>query len=76
MSFFERFPNRKPTRLQSFDYASRGVSLATIVTAGRRCSLGDAHDETITLTSLGHLASACWLALPATFHLRALTSGS
>ena len=65
------FPQRKSPRLQGYDYAQPGTYFITICTHQRQHLFGEITDDMMLLNALGHLAAACWLALP--LHLTALT---
>jgi REP element-mobilizing transposase RayT len=56
--------HRKPLRLETFDYASEGLSLITVCTRARQCVLGDVRDETVVLSRFGEIVRGQLEGLP------------
>jgi len=58
------FPQRKPTRLQNFNYSEYRVYYVTICTKDRNPFFGEIIDKKIKLSKIGKLAEKCWLEIP------------
>jgi len=64
MSYRKVLPDRRPLRWLGHDYARSGWYLVTIVTWRRACVLGEVVDDTVRLSGLGVVVTACLEALP------------
>ena len=58
------FPQRKPTRLQNFNYSEYRVYYVTICTKDRNPFFGGIIDKKIKLSKIGKVAEKCWLEIP------------
>lgn len=59
--------HRKSVRLKAQDYAAAGRYFITICTYQRQCLLGEIVAGEVQLSELGHVAAACWQAIPEHF---------
>lgn len=57
-------PNRKPTRLQNFDYSNSGCYLITICTNNKQHLFGCVDDGSVCLNAYGHIAAEEFEDLP------------
>ncbi len=64
--------NRKPNRLQNYDYSRAGYYLVTICTQDRVNSLGEIEKARMKLSDIGQIVADCWRAIPEHFHNTAL----
>ena len=55
---------RKSPRLQGYDYSNSGVYFVTICTHNRQHIFGSINNGNMMLSAMGHIASACWDAIP------------
>lgn len=60
-------PQRKPTRLKDFDYASINHYFVTICCKNRANYLGKVQDDVMIENKIGQLARQMWLELPLLF---------
>jgi putative transposase len=60
-------PGYRQMRLKNRDYAAPGLYFVTICASQRRCVLGRVNRKRVELTSLGHIARECWIAIPLHF---------
>jgi len=58
------FPQRKPTRLQNFNYSEYRVYYVTICTKDRNPFFGGIIDKKMKLSIIGKVAEKCWLEIP------------
>ncbi|MCA0456404.1 MAG: transposase [Chloroflexi bacterium] len=58
------YPQRKSPRLKGHDYTTDGSYFVTICTANRDYLFGDVVEGQMVLSASGHIAAACWLAIP------------
>jgi REP element-mobilizing transposase RayT len=56
--------DRKPIRLQEYDYANQGAYYVTICTWNRECIFGDVIKLAMQLNSFGDIVLQCWQDLP------------
>lgn len=59
----DRFPVRKRTRMEGFDYASNNYYFVTICTCEKKCFFG----QPAGLSRMGHIASECLKEIPEHF---------
>ena len=64
--------NRKPNRLQHYDYSQAGYYLITICTQDKVNCFGEIEQARIQLNEIGQIATDCWRAIPEHFHNTAL----
>ena len=64
--------NRKPTRLQDYDYSQTGYYLVTICTQDKVNYFGEIEKVRMKLSDIGQIATDCWQAIPQHFHNTAL----
>jgi putative transposase len=57
--------DRKPNRLQEYDYSQNGYYSITVCTQGRREWFGNIENDTIKLNEYGKIVMECWHDLPA-----------
>jgi REP element-mobilizing transposase RayT len=57
------FKIRKTIRLKDYDYSSAGYYYITICTKDRKCILGKAENDSITVSKLGEIITKNWNAL-------------
>lgn len=60
-------PERKSPRLQGYDYAQNGAYFVTICTHNRLHLFGKIENQRMELNAWGHIAAACWNAIPEHF---------
>ena len=65
-------PNRKPNRLQDYDYSQTGYYLVTICTQDKVNYFGEIEKVRMKLSDIGQIATDCWQAIPQHFHNTAL----
>jgi REP element-mobilizing transposase RayT len=58
------FPQRKPTRLQNFNYSEYRVYYVTICTKDRNSFFGGIINKKMKLSKIGKVAEKCWLEIP------------
>jgi putative transposase len=56
--------HRRRLRLRYYDYASSGAYFVTVCTRDRRCTLGEAVQHRVLLSSVGEAVAACWIEIP------------
>ncbi len=56
--------NRKPNRLQNYDYSQEGYYFLTICTQNRMRYFGDINSGQMKLNRYGKIVRQCWLDLP------------
>jgi REP element-mobilizing transposase RayT len=59
-----RSAERKPNRLNNFDYSGSGFYFFTICTKNRKNTLGGYYDEKIIINKNGKIVEQCWRELP------------
>lgn len=59
--------NRRSIRLRGYDYTNPGAYFITLVTDKRRLLFGRIVGGAVLLSGLGHIAEACWCAIPEHF---------
>ena len=64
--------NRKPNRLQNYDYSETGYYLVTICTQNKVNYFGEVEKARIQLNDIGQIATDCWQGIPEHFHDTAL----
>ncbi len=64
--------NRKPNRLQNYDYSQAGYYFVTICTQNRANFLGKIEKAQMKLSHIGQIVTDCWQAIPKHFHDTAL----
>jgi putative transposase len=62
-----KLPQRKSPRLPGYDYAQPGSYFVTICTHRMQHYFGIIHGTQMILSIEGHIATACWLAIPVHF---------
>jgi putative transposase len=60
-------PERRSTRLATYDYASAGPYFITACALDRRCLFGVVIDDEMRASRLGKLVAACWAEIPRHF---------
>jgi putative transposase len=56
--------HRRSTRLRNFDYSQAGAYFVTVVTAGRKCLLGEIASHEMRPNAFGRLVQSVWYDLP------------
>lgn len=56
--------NRKPQRLNGYDYSQEGVYFITIVTKNRENIFGKIINKKVILNEYGEIAKECWKGIP------------
>ena len=64
--------NRKPNRLQHYDYSQAGYYLITICTQDKVNYFGEIEKARMQLNEIGQIATDCWRTIPEHFHNTAL----
>ena len=64
--------NRKPNRLQDYDYSQTGYYLVTICTQDRINYFGEIEQVRMQLNDIGQIVTDCWQGIPEHFHDTAL----
>ena len=64
--------NRKPNRLQDYDYSHAGYYLVTICTQDRVNYFGEIAKARMQLNDIGRIVTDCWQAIPEHFRDTAL----
>ena len=64
--------DRKPNRLQDYDYSQVGYYLVTICTQDKVNYFGEIEKARMKLSDIGQIATDCWQAVPEHFHNTAL----
>ena len=59
--------NRKPNRLQDYDYSQTGYYLVTICTQGKVNYFGEIEKGQMRLNDIGQIATDCWQDIPEHF---------
>ena len=60
--------NRKPNRLQNYEYSQTGYYLVTICTQDRVNYFGEIEKGRMRLDDIGQIVTDCWQAIPEHFH--------
>ena len=60
--------NRKPNRLQHYEYSQAGYYLVTICTQDKVNCFGEIEQARMQLNHIGQTATDCWQAIPKHFH--------
>ena len=60
--------NRKPNRLQHYDYSETGYYLVTICTQGKANYFGEVEGAQMRLNDIGRIVTDCWQAIPEHFY--------
>ena len=60
--------NRKPNRLQHYDYSQAGYYLITICTQDKVNCFGEIERARMQLNEIGQIVTDCWRAIPEHFH--------
>lgn len=63
----QNHPNRKPQRLQDFDYSTDGAYFITICTANRAHYFGTIQNSVMQFNTCGAIATQCWQDIPKHF---------